>query len=394
MPHTNAERQQHGQSAQDSLESILQRAQNVGYIETIISNYRIGREGFQNSRQFYVPFLIGFSNGTKWALFTTTSMRTDRIKGQQWDAINLKSINPSITNAFLVYPDGLPENDRNEFIRQNQKYISGYEYSAIDGVISQDQISNMIEEVALSELNAGQQRDRQGNDYENRVATTLSYAGNLEKWKTNSRTLEGMHYDMFLLIMNSFNVNPTEVTSISATADKRTIGRLPTGGNPKTDVLVTVQYNDNTTRTFTISCKRSSDRSVSVHQYSADSFADVLNPNDNNLRHLLNEFQQNPSLSAFGTENCILLEDALAPYQEELAMWVLGGFGGDGSEQQCANYILTYNNNNGNVSIHETHDYYCNLVAAGVTGHFGTIFSWTYPSGRRGLSIQLKCRIL
>jgi len=394
MPHTNAERQQHGQSAQDSLENILHRAQDVGYIDTVEANYRIGRTGFNNTRQFYVPFLISFSNGTKWALFTTTSMRTDRIKGQQWDAINLKLINTAISKAFLVYPDGLSEADRNEFVRQNQKYVNGDEYSAIDGVISQDQISNMIEEFALSELNAGQLRDRQGNDYESKVASTLSYPGNLEKWKTNSRNLEGMHYDTFLLIMNCFNVNPLDVLSISATADKRTIGRLPSGGNPKTDVLVTVQYTDNSIRNFTISCKRSSDRSVSVHQYTADSFADVLNPNDHNLRLLLNEFQQNPSLSAFGTENCIRLEEALAPYQEELAMWVLGGFGGDGSEQQCANYILTYNNNSGSASIHETHDYYCNLVAGGVVGHFGTIFSWTYPSGRRGLSIQLKCRIL
>ena len=57
-----------------------------------------------NKSQFYTPFLIEFHDETKWALFTTTSMRTDRIKGQQWDALNLKKINQSISSVYLIYP--------------------------------------------------------------------------------------------------------------------------------------------------------------------------------------------------------------------------------------------------------------------------------------------------
>lgn len=330
MPLTNADRQQHGQSAQNGLQEILRRCEDAGYVTQTIKNYRTGREGYNNHTQFYVPFLIQFSDGAKWAIFTTTSMRTDRIKGQQWDAINLKEIDASISKVFLVYPDGVSDHERREFVRQNNKYINGDEYSAIDEVVSQDQIYNKIESFALAYMTDGQLRDRQGNEFESRIASIMRYAENLQKWKTNAPTLEGMHYDVFQTIASCIGLSHSAV-SIDATSDKRIIGRLPSGGNPKTDVLISVNMDDGTERHYTISCKRSSDRSVSVHQYTADAFANVLNPRDDNLRHLLNEFQRCGNLRDFGTDNAIALEDALGPYQEALSMWVLGGFGGEGN---------------------------------------------------------------
>ena len=115
MAFSNAEKSRHGKSAQDSLSFILNRCKKLNYITDYAEEYRIGKEGYTNEKQFYAPFLIVFPDGTKWALYTTTSMRTDRIKGQQWDAVNLKEIDPQITKAYLVFPDGVPEKDRNEF---------------------------------------------------------------------------------------------------------------------------------------------------------------------------------------------------------------------------------------------------------------------------------------
>jgi hypothetical protein len=394
MSLSNADKQQHGQSAQNSLQEILKRCEAAGYIILTTKNFRVGKEGYSNSSQFYVPFLIQFADGTKWAIFTTTSMRTDRIKGQQWDALNLKAIDPNIRFVYLVYPDGLPDNEKNEFVRQHSKYINGYEYSAIDGVLSQDQIYNSIEAYALTYMNSGQLRDRQGNEFESRIAAILSYPENLIKWKTGAPTYEGMHFDIFQNIVNCIGISPYSTIAINATSDKRIIGKLPSGGNPKTDVLISVKLNNGMEQIYTVSCKRSSDRSVSVHQYTADAFADVLNRNDPNLRYLLREFQRCGNLRDFGINNSFSLKMALQPYNEVLTMWVLGGFGGEGNEYQCANFIITYNNNTGVSTIHKIYDYYCSLMAAGVTGNFGTLFYWTYPSGRKGQSIQLKMRII
>ena len=199
---------------------------------------------------------------------------------------------------------------------------------------------------------------------------------------------------MFESIVSCFELDREYVLNISATADSKIIGRLPSGGKPKTDVLVFVEYSDRPNSSFTISCKRTSRSEVSVHQYSADTFTNVLNPKDRELRRLLNEFQVNGNLKNFGVENSTALKNSLSPYLEKLSLWVLGGFGGDGNEQQCASYILTYDNQTNSFKIHTTVEYYHHLLNSGVNGHFGTLFKWTFASGQRGKSIQLKVKII
>ena len=394
MPSSNADKQLHGQSAQDSLEFILQRCFDLGYLTEVESPYRIGKEGYSNASQFYAPFLITFADGTQWALFTTTSMRTDRIKGQQWDAINLKEINDTISQIYLVYPDGVSEDIRAEFIRQNRKYANNSEYSAIDGIVSQDQISNAIERYALRNLTPGQLRDAIGNNFENRIATILSYPGNFLKWKTGNANREGMHYDTFMAIVECIGLDKATTDFIEATSDINVIGLLPSGGKPKTDVLIRVVNTDGQEAFFTISCKRSSEQSVSVHQYSADSFADVLDGDNTELRELLNLFQRCGNRRDMGEDNINRLTLAIAPYIERLSMWVLGGRGGAGNPvTQWADFIVTYDNNDGSTSVHTINDYYQLLIHAGNNGMFGTPFSWTYQ-GARGTNIQLKCKII
>ena len=395
MTFSNAEKSKHGKSAQDSLANILKRCIDAKYLVQVIAEYRIGKEGFSNDKQFYAPFLIIFADESKWALFTTTSMRTDRIKGQQWDAVNLKEIDPLITRVYLVYPDGVTDDIRKEFLRQNKKYFDYEEYSIIDAIVSQNEINDMIEAYAIQNKSLGRVKDIQGIGFENRVADILSFKPNLEKWKNDDITTEGMHFDIFRNIVKCFGLDKTTTVSIKATSDKKEIGRLPSGGNPKTDVLVSVTLIDGNVKHCTISCKRSSDRSVSVHQYNADAFADVLDKGNASLRRLLNYFQEVGNLRDFGAENQEKLTEELSPYVEKLSMWALGGQGGDGNpEIQHAGFILTYDNNNSSSSIQRTEQYVQHLANAGIEGHFGTPFSWTYPSKRKGKDIQLKCKIL
>ena len=148
-------------------------------------------------------------------------------------------------------------------------------------------------------------------------------------------------------------------------------------------------------KNYTVSCKRSSEQSVSVHQYDADVFAEVLDKDNHELRVLLEEFQSSGNLRDFGEEKTKLLTLELAPYVRKLALWVLGGRYGAGiPEVQWADYILTYDNNIGSASIMRVEEYVDHLLACGILGHFGTPFSWTYPSKRKGKDIQLKCRII
>ena len=394
MALSNGDKTRHGTNAQIILEQVLRYCLDKGYIVEYTADYRDGKEGYTNKKQFYAPFLIAFEDGEEWAIYSTTSMRTDRVKGQQWDAFNLKMIRPSIKKAILTYENGLSEKDDMEFKRQDRKYVQDEEFSAIDRIISHDLLCAAIERKATANLSAGQAKDIVGRNFEERVAEAMNSAANLEKWKTKDPTAVGLYFEMFETIANALGLDPQNTIKIEATSDIRKIKKLPSGGNPKTDVLIMV-YKTTGMDFVTISCKRSSDAVVSVHQYTADKFARVLDADNETLRELLAGFQSAGSMKAFGEENCDALENEIKPYNEKLSLWVLGGIYGDGDPQtQWVTHILTYKNEDGSFALHTVQEYYQKLLDAGVQGSFGTLFGWTYPSKRRGETIQLKVRVI
>lgn len=394
MALSNAEKSKHGANAQNNLEHILQLHVKNGYIVKYEKDFRIGKSGYTNDEQFYAPFIIEFKDGQRWILYSTTSMRTDRIKGEQWDAYNIMDIDETVVKALLIYPDGVTEKEKKAFIKQNDKYANSFEYSAIEAVISQDALSNAIETEALSDMEIGAVKDIQGKQFEVRIASILSSADNIHKWKTNDPTAVGYHYSMFETIVNALGLVNYQVTAISAKTGSEEQLKLPSGGNPKTDILITVEANGETEH-YSLSCKRSSEATVAVHQYNADTFSRVLNPSDENLKKWLHEFQKHGSMKHMGADACSELEKALKPYVRKLVLWVLGGIGGDGDPKiHWATHLLTYSNNTSSISIHSIDEYCDILLSAGINGTFGTPFSWTYPSKRRGKDIKLKCKII
>lgn len=390
MKDTNKDKSRHGASTKTALADLLQSCKGNCYVSDVVCEYRAGYPNYSND-QFYAPYLITLPNGAKWILYTTTSMRTDRIKGNQWDVYNLKRIIPEIEFAALVYPDGLDESIVREFDRQRDKYVSGKEYSVIDDIISQRKLFHLIESAALSDTEQGSRKDREGKSFEKTLVSIINNPQNFIKWKEDDDTIVGLHYDIFSYIVCNLNIDK-QIISIEATAE---IPKLPTGGMPKTDVLIKTMQSDGTYANYTLSCKRSSAKSVSVHQYTADAFADVLDPNNNQLRQSLQLFQDHPSLSEYGENNAQLLTTLLAPYNKALTMWVLGGQGGAGDPTtQWADYIIMLDNNTSRIKMYSTSNYCDHLISNVSNGHFGTVFSWTYASKQRGKSIQLKCKLL
>ena len=393
MSESNLDKNLRGAASRESLVYVLDLAKKQGYIKSLIKDYKCGRPGYKDKCQFKAPYIIEFADGTKWVLFTTTSIR-ERVKTQYWEALNFKELENSIKKAYLVYPDSIPEKERKTAIAKNEKIQNKGEYSTLEGIVSQDQLSNLIEAYALKDKSQGQILDAKGNGFESRISSILSNPLNLRKWKSNDNIIEGVHFDIFCTIVECFGLSKQDVASIDATSEKTTIGLLPSGGPVKTDVLATVFNNAGEKTYYTISCKRSSEKSVSVHQYSADAFADVLDKDNAELRALLNIFQEKGNRRDMGEDNIERLTELLKPLSKSLAFWALGGEGGAGEpETQWAKYILTYDNNDGTVSIHTLEDYYNLLISNGLNGMFGTPFGWTYQ-GKRGTNIQLKCKII
>lgn len=392
---SNRDKSKHGKNAQSNLVSMLDFCKRKKYIKDYTTPFRIGKDGFSNKNQFYSPFLIVFDNNEQWVVFTTTSMRTDRVKGQQWDSLNIKNIKPSVSKSYLVYQDCADEFEVAEFKRQNAKYQKKEEYSAIDAILNQSELYALIEAHFTISLEKGKIKNIQGRNFEDFVAEILSDKDNFKKWQNDDKTLTGMNYPLFFSIVDSLSLHKNQVENIEATTDKKSIGKLPSGGIPKTDIILYIRFKDGSCRILTVSCKRSSAKSVSIHEYSADSFAETIDDTNQRLRLLLNLFQRNPSLKSFGTKNEQELTMILKPYCEKLAKWALAGVYGSGDPiKQWVTHLLTYDNNDGSITFRSIDDYIGLLKSLNVTGNFGTYFSWTYPSKKKGKSIQLKCKIL
>ena len=137
-----------GQISKNSLSLQLQILQANGTIAFCSMEYRNGYAEY-DTKQFYAPFYIEFQNGEGWLLFSTSSIRNDRMNNQQWNSLHLKKIAPRIKRAYLVIPDDVSENKKEKTNAENyQKKITGNMYSAIEDVCYQSELISMIEEHA------------------------------------------------------------------------------------------------------------------------------------------------------------------------------------------------------------------------------------------------------
>lgn len=391
----NKQKSVSGNNQDELLKSIVEDAKDKNYVSEYNYKYRVGDPNYKLQGQFFCPCIIHFSDGEKWLLYTSTSYRTDRAKEWHWDAFNIKRIDNTIGKAYLVYSESITDTEKQQFLKAKKAYTEKNGFYAIDDVFSERELEDEIQKRGLINTQSGLVHNLVGNSFEDQVVNILNNTDNLIKYKgietEKASVLPGRLYPLFTEILSkTIKDGKEKILSIDATCDKRRIGRLPSGGNPKTDILIKVFYEDNSSQIITISCKRSTTNAVSIHQYKAEDFASVLDPTNENLRNLIKEFQNNPTIRDFGTDNEKALTEALAPYLDKLIIWALSGQCENANENQVAQYLLFYNGSN--YAIHTTEEYAKRLKK--IKHHFGTPFSWTYASGQRGRSIQLKCPIL
>ena len=125
----------HGKDFQSDLFDALNMQAVSGGIAHVQKDYGIRHPGYGNAKQYYAPLVVTFRNGEKWAIFSTTSCRTDRIKGQQWDADHIKMLDPMVVRVYLVYPDEATAKDKNAFVAQQRKFDTNWEFSRIDRIL-------------------------------------------------------------------------------------------------------------------------------------------------------------------------------------------------------------------------------------------------------------------
>lgn len=384
----NRNKAQHGENAKLSLRKTIEELESMGAVSQCVHNPSYGYDSCEKD-QFKAKEEIVLSDGEKMVLYSMSSVRSDRVKGLQWDASNIKAIDEEIRYAVIVIPD-LSAFDQGTSVRDNIR--SGNHFSAIDDILTTEELYDSLSSKHAAQLPYGIRQDLQGHKLEDLLARILSTESNLERFN-GSQTATGFQYPQFEAIMNLLDIQKGSVLRIDATTK---VPALPTGGRPKTDVAAHITMCSGECLTKTFSIKNTSEKTVSVHEYSADYYADVLDPTNPELRRLLNSFQTAGSKEGMPKADQQDLSMALRPYLRKLDMWVFGGYGAKGvTEEQCAEFLITRNKNTGEFSYHSIQDYIEILEAANSgTKGFGTIFSWTYASKKRGKCIQLKTKIL
>nr|WP_318509119.1 MspI family type II restriction endonuclease [Bacillus sp. T3] len=110
------------------------------------------------------------------------------------------------------------------------------------------------------------------------------------------------------------------------------IPKLPSNGQPKTDVLLIIKTNKQRIQ-VTFSCKRSSAKRVSIHQYKAESFIKVLNITDTSLKEAFLKFQECGGFKEMKLKYQTLFEymkENLSKYNKKLTEWAYSGAGEKG----------------------------------------------------------------
>ena len=384
----NGSKAKHGANARDTLRKVIEELEEYGALTGSSQSPTYGYAGYDQA-QFDAHEEVTYPDESKAVLYATTSLRSDRIETDQWRAHNIKRIDPDIAYAFVILPD---EKGYDKGTGTRDKIREGSVVSAIDNIITIQEFYDRTIASYSESLENGASHDLQGRKLETLFASILSDVQNLRRYN-GSQTETGYMYDVYYRILRKIGVPAGKLYDIETTTD---IPALPSGGNPKTDIAATIELSDGEIIEAAFSLKNTSHSSVSVHEYSADVFADVLDPSNAELRRLLNAFQTAGNKRDMEPEDIQALTDELSPYLKKLNRWVFAGEGASGVDPlQIADYIVVRDKNTGKFSIH-TVDEYITKQEAEINGSkwFGTIFSWTYPSKKRGKKIQLKAHII
>ena len=224
---------------------------------------------------------------------------------------------------------------------------------------------------------SGSAASLRGLNYEAELAYLLNNPNN---WKSSIPLLDQ--------ILTAENIERFQIIKVSATTD---ITSLKTGGASKTDLVLTLHLKNGRTRNICFSCKRSTKKMVSFHEYPAEAFIAVLQVVDIAIQNLLKKHETDGSARFFTP----LEKQSLTKYfglglnRRVLTEWAILGRGhiGQVSQHQIADYVIC------NDQLRTIDDYIKKLnekLKKRPDTGFGTGFSWTRQSRGTGKTIQLK----
>lgn len=257
----------------------------------------------------------------------------------------------------------------------------------------------------------GKFEDELGDAFEAYCKDIFSSIDLIDYLKSNSPMPSGYsHFDSQIVheLIQLCGIPLLQITDIQATTN---IQPLPSGGSPKTDVLVTIDT-DSTTHKIPISVKQTTRSRVSIAEFTVDQIVEGVGITNPNVIKLMKKHQKDGSAKNFKQQEKDMLKEGLSQYKESFVRWVFTGSSISTNNTQCPDYLIKFNVQPHNILNVQPHNILnvqphnipnISLTSVDITkmdnyikeiiqrrAGFGTGLSWTYATGSKGEKIQFK----
>ncbi|MFB5284885.1 MspI family type II restriction endonuclease [Peribacillus sp. Hz7] len=204
-------------------------------------------------------------------------------------------------------------------------------------------------------------------------------------------------YKIYISLLHKVNIYSVKekIKEIHAT---KNIPPRATGGNPKTDVLISI-YLEEQKILVPISIKQSTLPKVAFAEFDTTTIVNEIGIKDKTLIQLLTKHQNDASAKHFTPNEKKELSDLLEPIKEKFVRWVVTGSAQENtSDIRFPKYLIKFDLMKQTFSLKASHVYsieeyiHNTLYKNGQPkkGGFGTGLSWTYATGTKGQKIQFK----
>lgn len=256
-------------------------------------------------------------------------------------------------------------------------------------------LKKLYKQYDIENLKYGAKTDKLGDVYEDYLCILFQDLSSVK----NFLETESLEKDVIFGVLNRIQLNILDIESISST---RKVPSRPSGGNSKTDVILTVKFKDNTINSYTFSVKQSAAPKVAFAEFDVETICNEVGITDPHVKELMLKHQNDASAKNFTPQEKQELRVGLAPYAERLLRWTITMSPDEDiiglaypkwiikfklSKEDAGSELLGWKLFN----IEEYIDH-IRLTKKGTVkpGGFGTGLSWTYATGSKGKKIQFK----
>ena len=257
-------------------------------------------------------------------------------------------------------------------------------------------LQKLFDTYKISELEIGKKKDKLGDVFEDYCVHVLSSEDVLRKVVEGYYDASNLDLLLFKHFLSCAKIENIEyISKIEAT---KNVKHRATGGNPKTDVLVTIHYQDGNIVKIPISVKQTEKKKVSMAEFDVDTIAKEVGITDEQLKLLMKKHQDAGSAKGLTSAEQDKLKKLIVPYKRKLVRWVVSGTALPVADTRFPQILVKFKMKDVELvescTVYTVDQYVDVIMRTGAKkpprAGFGTGLSWTRASGSGTTKIQFK----